>query len=94
MLGPIIRGPRLALVPPRAAFIEAWCRWVADSEVTRYLKRFVPTPKGEADWLERTAYSRDTVLWGILVGNQLIGSSGLSAIDWRHRHAASGTVIK
>jgi len=84
----------LTLVPPRAEFIEAWCRWFADTEVTRYLKkRFVPTPKGEAVWLERMAHSPETVVWGMLVGNKLIGNSALMAINWRHRHARSGTVI-
>ena len=94
MLGPIIRGPRLTLVPPRAEFIDSWRRWFADRDVTRYLtKRFVPTPKQESDWLERVAQDRAAVMWSIMLGKKLIGSSGLSDIDWRHRHAFSGTVI-
>lgn len=94
MLGPILKGRRVTLIPPRAEFIARWCGWFADVEVTRYLQKgFVPTPKGEADWLEAQAKNRDSVLWSILVGGKMIGSSGLVDINWRHRHAQSGTVI-
>lgn len=94
MLGPILAGPRLTLVPPRAEFIDSWRRWFADREVTRYLlKRFVPTPRQETEWLERVAQDRAAVLWSIMIGKKMIGSSGLTEIDWRHRHAFSGTMI-
>ncbi len=94
MLGPIIAGLRLTLVPPRAEFIDSWRRWFADREVTRYLqKRFVPSPKQEVEWLERVAQDRGAVIWSIMLGKKMIGSTGLNAIDWRHRHAFSGTMI-
>jgi RimJ/RimL family protein N-acetyltransferase len=96
MLGPILKGRRVTLIPPRAEFIASWCRWFADVEVTRYLqKRFVPTPKAEAEWLEAQAKDRDSVLWSMLVGGKMIGSArpGGHRLP-AHRHAASPALLR
>ena len=53
MLGPILEGERVRLVPPRVEYFPAYERWFADMAVTRYLLfRFPFTPKAEGEWLE------------------------------------------
>ncbi len=58
MLGPILDTGRLRLEPPRPEHVAAFVRWFADPQVTRYLfRRYPPSPRQEAEWLERMAAS-------------------------------------
>jgi [ribosomal protein S5]-alanine N-acetyltransferase len=96
MLGPVIEGECIRLEPPRPEYLPAFVRWFSDMEVTRFLLYRSPfTEKGEAEWLERTATDEHEVLWSIVarVSGRLVGNTALNHIDWRNRHAMSGTVI-
>ena len=96
MLGPVIEGERTRLEPPRPEFLPSYVRWFSDPEITRYLLyRYPLTDKGEAEWLERTATDEHKVLWSIVArtSGRLVGNTALDHIDWRNRHAMSGTVI-
>lgn len=94
MFGPIIEGERVRLVPITAEMLPAYPKWLADTEVTRYMGRATPpTMKEETEWFERTGQSDKDVLWAILVGDKHIGSTGIHAIDWRDQHAITGNLI-
>lgn len=94
MLGPIMHGSLVRLVPPAEAMIPQFVRWFADTEVTRYLTlQNPPSVKMEEEWLDRIARSETNILWAITAGDQTIGTIGIHAIDWRHRQAQTGTVI-
>jgi RimJ/RimL family protein N-acetyltransferase len=94
MFGPVIEGERIRLVPMTPEMMPAYVRWFADTEVTRYMGiPFPPTLAEENEWFERTAKSDRDVLWGILIGDKHIGSTGIHGIDWRNRKAVTGNMI-
>jgi len=96
VLGPVIEGERLRLVPPRPEFFPAYARWFGDMAVTRHLIHRLPfTLKQEEEWLEATARDEHKILWAMVVKatGRLIGNTALERIDWRNRRAESGTVI-
>jgi RimJ/RimL family protein N-acetyltransferase len=94
MLGPTLVGARVRLGPIEPEHLPNYCRWFADPEVTRYLARDTPpTLQEEQAWLERVAASQSELIWAVFAEDQHIGSVGLHEIDWRHRHAATGTMI-
>ena len=94
MFGPIIEGERVRLGPPDETMLPAFCRWFADTEVTRYLTlRFPPSPKMEEEWFDRFARSREDILWAIFAEDHLIGTLGIHGINWPNRNAMTGTLI-
>ena len=89
MLGPVLEGDRVQLGPPRPENLEAFVRWFADPQVTRFLsRRYPPSLKQEEEWLERMAGSGEDIAWAVSLKETeaLIGVTGLHRIDWRHRH--------
>lgn len=94
VFGPVLRGDRISLEPPRHADLDLFCRWFEDTEITRYLlKRFVPSREREEEWYQSAATNRATVQWGIVLDGRTIGTTALHDIDWINRHATTGTVI-
>ena len=94
MLGPTLVGSRVTLARIRLEHLEHYIEWFADPQVTRFLERDTPpTLKEEEEWLERVARSETDVMWGLFVQDEHIGSTGISGINWRSRHAMSGTMI-
>jgi RimJ/RimL family protein N-acetyltransferase len=96
MLGPVLEGERVRLVPLQPEFFPTYVRWFADMAVTRYLMYRTPfTLKQEEEWYEETARDLHKIMWAVTVKatGRLIGNSGLDRIDWRSRRAESGTVI-
>jgi ribosomal-protein-alanine N-acetyltransferase len=94
MFGPVLRGERVSLEPPRVEDIEIFRTWFAELETTRYLlMRFALSQKQEEEWYERAATSQSDVHWSIRVGGRTIGSTGVHGIDWINRRGSSGMVI-
>jgi len=96
VFGPVIVGEHVRLEPPRSEHAPTYIRWLADPEVIKYLlRRNPPSLKQEEEWLERMAISETDVVWAIVLpeASQPIGTIGLHKLDWRHRHAHSGTLI-
>lgn len=96
MLGPILHGTQISLVPHQVEFLDTYRRWFADPDVTHYLLlRHPPSPSQEQEWFDHISTSQDEIGWAIMLndGDQLIGSTGLRQIDWRNRHASSGIMI-
>jgi RimJ/RimL family protein N-acetyltransferase len=94
VFGPILRGEHISLEPPRDEDIDLYCSWFADTDLTRYLLvRFPPSPEGEVEWLRNAAANQHAVQWRIVLEGRTIGSTALHDIDWKNRHATTGTVI-
>lgn len=94
MLGPILRGKHISLEPLRSDDIDLYLSWFADPDLTRYLlKRFVPSRECEQEWLRGAATNRSSVQWNIVLDGRTIGVTAIHDIDWRNRHATSGTFI-
>src|SRR5438067_1321050 len=94
MLGPILRGEKISLEPPRPEDGVLRCAWFADLELSRWWTGpDVPSLKQEEESFERWARDESSVHWRIVLQGRTIGSTWLSAIDWRNRQAWQGMVI-
>jgi ribosomal-protein-alanine N-acetyltransferase len=94
MFGPVIRGTKVILRPPRGAELERYIEWFGDMEVTRFLGvRTPPSLQQEEDWMKRAAEDRNMVVWAIEFDGKLIGATGIHQIDWVNGHAVTGIVI-
>src|SRR5262245_45660087 len=96
MFGPIIEGARIRLEPPRPEHSPAYLGWLADREVTRYLRdRNPPSMRQEAESLEALSADPHCVVWVIVLkdSGKLIGGTILEKIDWRAGDAESGIMI-
>ena len=94
MLGPALRGETVTLRPLAEADAEAFVTWLADAEVTRFLKRrTAPTVAMEREWIDRVSRSETDIVWGIELEGRLVGATGIHRIDWPDRHGTTGTLI-
>jgi RimJ/RimL family protein N-acetyltransferase len=96
MLGPILEGTGVRLVPAGPEHLAAFVGWFAQPDITRYLLyRFPASLTQEEAWLERMAASRDDVVWAVCARDTglHIGATGLHRISWRDRFAFNGIVI-
>ena len=98
MLGPIIFGEKVRLVPPTPEMLETFCRWFSDTEVTRYLENiFSYSLEAEKEWYAKISKSDNSVLWAVFAtdGNEerLIGTTGIHDIHPINRSAMSGNLI-
>lgn len=94
MLGPILRGEKISLEPPRPEDGVLRCAWFADLALSRWwTSPDVPSLQQEAESFERWARDEASVHWRIVLQERTIGSTWLSAIDWRNRQAWQGMVI-
>lgn len=94
MLGPILAGHIVTLAPLSPKHLDHYVEWFADPEVTQYLAQdLVFTLKQEEEWLDRISRSNSDVAWGIFAEGQHIGGTAINQINWRSRHAITGTII-
>ena len=94
MFGPILRGETVSLEPRREEDLHLYLSWFADTQVTRtLLRRSVPSPRQEEEWLHNAASSDSGVAWRIVVDGRTIGGTGIDAIDWLNRHGVTGLFI-
>src|SRR5207244_11605750 len=94
VFGPILRGTRVTLRPPRKEDLETYLAWFADPEVTRYQPRSTPfSPAQEEAWFTRTGEDPNSVVWAIEVDGKAVGTTGIGQIDWLHRHGTTGITI-
>jgi len=94
MLGPILQGERVRMIPPTPEMLPTFIRWLSDTDVNRYLGLGTPPSLAEEqEWYDRTARSKDDLVWAIMLGDKLIGTSGIHRIDWRNRRAITGVLL-
>jgi [ribosomal protein S5]-alanine N-acetyltransferase len=94
MYGPVIRGKLLVLRPPKPDEAAVMATWFEDLEVTRFIKlRHPPSVEAEKEFLDRMARDPDVVYWTIEHDGRLVGGTSIVAIDWKHGHGTTGTVI-
>lgn len=94
MLGPILRGERISLEPPRREDLDIYRGWFADLEITRYLMYAVPpSDKQEEEWFERAATDEHQVVWRIVASGAAIGTTAIFSVDWVNRRGTTGLLI-
>ena len=90
------QGMRVLLRPLERADIPTLRRWMNDPEITQFLMRVFPLmEKEEEEWIDSKHKSQNDFVLGIVAAKEkkLIGSIGLSGINWQHRTAITGTVL-
>ena len=94
MFGPVLKGEKVVLRPPRDGDAARFVEWFADIEVTRYLaERFPFSIRQEEEFFKRVSESTNDVWWAIEAEDRTIGATGIHRIDWINAHAITGTVI-
>ena len=94
MFGPVIQGKLVRLRPPTPEDLPEMVRWFEDLEVTRFLKlQHPPSLEAEREWFEGTARDPDAIYWVVEHEGHAVGGTGIRAIDWKHGHGTTGTVL-
>jgi [ribosomal protein S5]-alanine N-acetyltransferase len=94
MLGPVIEGERLRLIPATEEMLPTFVKWMSDREVTRFLGRQEPPSlEQEKEWFKGVCSRDNVVFWVIALGDRIIGTSGIHDINWRNRRASTGSLI-
>ncbi|TSC76877.1 MAG: GCN5-like N-acetyltransferase [Parcubacteria group bacterium Gr01-1014_31] len=92
---PTLKKTDVTLRPLRVSDAPAFCRWLQDPEVTRFLNRHEdpPTLREEREYLRDEQRRADHAQWGIVVERELVGTVALDKIDREHRRAVYGIFI-
>lgn len=94
MFGPVLRGEKCTLRPPRKEDLTTYQRWFEDTETLRFLPSIGPlSDEAEAEWFKRNGEDPKGVTWAIEVDGQVVGTTGIHGIDHRHGHGETGLVI-
>jgi RimJ/RimL family protein N-acetyltransferase len=96
------KNSRSILAVPGKSHITLLTRWVNDPDIRQFLLRFSPLMlQGEEAWLSRmseglTGRNAFTDMMLLIIEKQTnhpIGTIGLHQVDWKNRHALTGTLI-
>ncbi len=94
MLGPVIRGEKCILRPPRKEDLSIIQRWFEDPEVIRFTPGIGPmSDSQEEEWFKRVGEDANAVQWVIEVEERVVGVTGIGGINWRHGNGETGIVI-
>ncbi len=94
MLGPTLVGERIRLIAPTEEMLPTFIRWLADPDVIRFLGMTHPLSLAqEKEWFDRTARSEKDITWAMMLGDRLIGITGIHDIHWKNRRAITGSLI-
>ena len=94
MFGPVLRGEKCVLRPPRKEDLTTYQRWFEDTETLRFLPGLGPlSDSQEEEWFKRTGEDPNGVAWAIEVDGRVVGTTGIHGIDHRHGHGETGLVI-
>jgi RimJ/RimL family protein N-acetyltransferase len=95
MLGPVLRGEKITLEPPKKEDIPLLLAWQADLEVYRYVAP-LPGPRTiqqmEAQYEELASTDR-ALCWSIVADGKTVGLTYITNIDWINRQAESTLMI-
>ena len=94
MFGPVLRGSKCLLRPPRSEELTIYQRWFEDVDVLRFTPRFAPfSATQEEEWFKRVGDDPNGVQWVIEVDGRPVGMTGIHGIDWRHGNGETGIAI-
>ena len=95
---PIIRGELVYLRPAERSDVDAFVRWFADAETTRYLAVRAPFSRAmEEKWfdgmLEQQGKNNYHFVICLLAGDRAIGTAGFHRVNYEDGHASFGISI-
>ncbi|MEI8360764.1 MAG: GNAT family protein [bacterium] len=91
-----LRGFKTILRPPnRVLDHDLFYRWINDPDIWCFLKRFAPiSHQSEGEWIDKMNTQNNSQIFTIETHEgQPIGVMGLEKIDWKNRHAMTGSFI-
>jgi RimJ/RimL family protein N-acetyltransferase len=94
VFGPVIRGEKCILRPPRKEDLSTIQRWFEDPEVIRFSPGIGPmSDSQEEEWFKRVGEDPNAVQWVIEVDGRPVGVTGIGGINWRHGNGETGINI-
>jgi RimJ/RimL family protein N-acetyltransferase len=94
VFGPVLRGTKCTLRPPRKEELSTYQRWFEDPEVIYFTPRTNPlSDSQEEEWFNRVGEDPNAVQWVIEVDGKPVGLTGIGGIHWRHGNGETGLVI-
>ena len=82
MFGPVLRGKKCTLRPPRKEELTTYQRWFEDVDVIRFMPGIGPfSDSQEEEWFKRVGEDPKGVTWAIEVDGRAVGMTGIG----RHR---------
>ena len=94
MFGPVLRGEKCTLRPPRKEEAEAYIGWFKDLDVIRYTLQVGPMSIWqEEDFIKRMAEEPNAISWIVEVEGRPVGWTGVGGIHWRNGNGEGGIVI-
>jgi RimJ/RimL family protein N-acetyltransferase len=94
MFGPVLRGVKCTLRPPRKDELSIYQRWFEDPEVIYFTPRAGPfSDAEEEEWFDRVGKDPNAVQWVIEVDGKPVGFTGIGGINWRHSNGETGIAI-
>jgi RimJ/RimL family protein N-acetyltransferase len=94
MFGPVLRGEKCTLRPPRKEELSIYQRWFEDVEVIHFLPGIGPlSDTAEEEWFNKAGADPNGVTWAIEVDGRPIGMTGIGRIDHRHQSGETGITV-
>jgi RimJ/RimL family protein N-acetyltransferase len=94
VFGPVLRGEKCTLRPPRKEELSIYQRWFEDPEVIYFTPSIGPfSDAKEEEWFNRVGEDPNAVQWVIEVEGKPVGFTGIGGINWRHSNGETGLVI-
>jgi len=94
MFGPVLRGEKCTLRPPRKEELSIYQHWFEDPEVIYFTPRAGPfSDTQEEECFNRVGEDPNAVQWVIEVDGKPVGFTGIGGINWRHSNGETGIAI-
>jgi RimJ/RimL family protein N-acetyltransferase len=94
VFGPVLRGTKCTLRPPRKDELSIYQRWFEDVDVLRFTPGVGPLSDAkEEEWFNRVGEDPNAVQWVIEVDGKPVGFTGINGINWRHSNGETGIAI-
>lgn len=94
MYGPILKGKKVILQPPKLSEAKRYLGWLHDEEVTRYISSFTDIDLEKEKQYLKDMKKNDQLYWSVYTkSGKHIGSTGLYKISKQHKYAVWGIMI-
>ncbi len=94
MYGPILKGKKVILQPPKLSEAKRYLEWLNDDEVTRYIATFTGmTLEKEREYL-KLKKKDDLLYWSVYTkSGKHIGSTGFHEVSQNHKRVLWGIML-
>lgn len=95
MYGPILKGKKVVLQPPKMSEAKQYLVWLDDDEVTRYISSFTGLDlEKEKEFLKKIGKEKGKIYWSVYTKEgRHIGSTSLHDYTPNHKRTSWGIII-